>query len=140
MLSEAKNISKNEPVNNPNSIANIFKELIEMESAQNPPNRSSVENPENENSLPGLSIEEVNLLDDESNQSTTATTTATTGCKKPQDAFDDAVFAPFDDEDEEDAFLMNNNQNKLDSYFSKLPSTNSSSSLNLAPPNKKIKQ
>lgn len=139
MLSEAKNISKNEPVNNPNSIANIFKELIEMESAQNPPNRSSVENPDDENSLPGISIEEVNLLDDESNHSTTATTTTITN-KKPQDAFDDAVFAPFDDEDEEDAFLMNNNQNKLDSYFSKLPSTSSSSSLNLAPPNKKIKQ
>ena len=111
-----------------------------MESAQNPPNRSSVENPDDENSLPGLSIEEVNLLDDESNQSTTATTTTTGGKKTLQEDAFDAVFTPFDDEDDEDAFLLNKNQNKLDSYFSKLPSTSSSSSLNLAPPNKKIKQ
>lgn len=112
-MSEAKTISKNEP-NNPNSVANIFKELIEQELAQS----KSVENPDDENSLPGLSIEEVNL---DGGQEPKATV------KKP--------LLHDNNKDDDDVALLDSNQEKLDSYFEMLEAARAS-----APPSKKIKQ
>lgn len=116
-MSEAKNIAKNDNQgNNPNSIANIFKELIDMELAQNQIKPAVVDNLDEENSLPGLAIEEVNL---NSPKNDCGIIGITTGTKKS---------LPEDDIDDEDLFVCEN-QLKLDRFFSKS-----------APPSKKIKQ
>lgn len=101
-----------------------------METTSSASSEIEVANLDDENSLPGLSIEEVNLNSPRDNNNQAIETI----CGKK--SFDELNEVTVDDDDDDDdqMLLASEKQLKLDGFFSR------SNSESLVPPNKKIKQ
>ena len=104
-----------------------------METTSSASSEIEIANLEDENSLPGLSIEEVNLNSPRDNNQAIETICG----KKSFDELNEVTVRDNDDDNDiDDQMLLaaSEKQLKLDGFFSR------SNSESLAPPNKKIKQ
>lgn len=102
-----------------------------METTNSASSEIEIANLDDENSLPGLSIEEVNLNSPRDNNQAIETICG----KKSFDELNEVTVDDDDDNDIDDQMLLaSEKQLKLDGFFSR------SNSESFAPPNKKIKQ